>query len=243
MSIDSQLAFLIMGLPLFILLSLGFGAYFVYGIDPEFISAVISTVLVILLVWERLRGSLNRDLEYLHKNVLYKLYGAFGYRDYLFYTMENSKHYAMDIQNRRNDLKRHGRFLGFILLYPPDLLTRLDEYLLLHITFYRKFQKIRDLAGKKLEIPLTERREAGILWQRFGFESETPSGFDIDQEKPYKEAAEKLLKEQILLIAEARTLHETLKEEAKQIHEKLEVFFKRNNLRLEPEPTHSPFRY
>ena len=249
MSVGSKLALLVLILPI-ILILIAFTVviyYFGSSLDAKAIldvtSTVISLVLVDLLVWERLRDSLSKKLRYLHKNVLYKLYNDFGYRNYLFYTQENSKRHAGEIQCKRDDLEMHGKFLGLISLYPPQLLARIDEFLALHTTFYRKFQEVRGLAEKKLGISLN-RQEGGILWQELGFESETPSGFDPDQEKPYRETAKKLLKEQPLLITETKNLHETLKEETKKIYEKLEAFFKRNTLRLEPEPTfqgYSPY--
>lgn len=228
LSLGVKLALLILGLPIVILLSLSFGAFYLYRIEID-VTALVSAVLVILLVWERLRDSLSKNLEYLHKNVLFKLFSGFRHEYGLF-----SLHAQKEIKSLRLDLGRYGRFIGIIPLYPGKLLERIDEFLSLHDSFYGNLQKISDLAEIKMSSIWT-------FCHHLGFEYVYYSDPNPKREKEYIGKAEKLLKQQLKLVNETKNLHENLKKTQKQIYEKLEDFLKSNNLRLEVEPTGSKF--
>ena len=231
MSIDSKLALLIMGLPLSILLSLGFGAYFVYGVDPEFISALISTVLVILLVWERLRGSLDKDLGYLHKTTLFPLYSSFryGYDLMPLYTQK-------EIEALRLDLERYGRFMGIIRLFPKNLPKEIDELLSSNSIFYGNLQKIIESAKVNINIEPLDLAYVRQFCHYLGFNPQYYRQPDTEKLKQeYSEKAKNLPKKQLQLVNETKNLDENLRRMGAQIQKNLEDFFKRYNLRLEPE--------
>lgn len=227
MTLGVKLALLILLLPIVILLSLSFGAFYLYKIEIDN-TALISAVLIILLVWERLRDSLSKNLKYLHENVLFKLFSGFGPGYGLF-----SLHAQKEIKSLRLDLGRYGRFIGIIPLYPRKLLEKIDEFLSLHDSFYGNLQKISDLAEMKMEInPIMD------LCYHLGFEEVYYSHPGPEREKQYIGKAKKLLKEQPELVNETKNLHENLKKTKKQIYEKLADFLKSNNLRLEVEAIH-----
>lgn len=235
LSLGAKLALLVLVFPLllistlFIVVIYQFRASLEASLVLEAISALFSAVLVDLLVWERLRDSLSKNLKYLHKNVLFKLYSEF--RGYDLY------HSKDDIRKARIDLERYGRFIGIIPLYPRKLLERIDELLSLHDTFYGNLQKISNLAEKKLGKSL----DKATLWQYLGFEPVGWSKPSPKIEMQYKKTAQSLAREQAKLVNETKNLHENLEKTKKQIYEKLEDFLKSNNLRLEEEPTGSKF--
>jgi hypothetical protein len=170
-------------------------------------------------------------MEYLHKNVLFKLYSGFRSDYDLFYS-------KYEIKTARTDLERYGRFI-VIPLYPMKLLERIDEFLFLHDTFYGKLQQISELAEKKLGKSF----DRGNLWHYLGFDPVSYSKLSSEEEKQHIEMAQSLVKEQPKLVNETKNLHEKIKKIRKQIYEKIEDFLKSNNLRLELEPSYYPYRY
>ena len=230
MSVNTKLTLLVLALPVGVLLLLNLAIFYYYKTSIE-ASALLSAILVFLLVWERLRDSVSKKMEYLHKNVLFKLYYGFRYDHDLFYSKD-------EIKRIRTDLKRYGRFI-VISLYPMKLLERIDEFLFLHDTFYGKLQEISELAEKKLGKPLSKMS----LLHYLGFEPVSCSDLGPEREKEHIEMAKILLKEQSKLVNETKSIHENLKKIRKQIYEKIEDFLKSNNLRLEEEPSSYPYRY
>ena len=228
-SINTKLTLLVLALPICVLLLLDLVMSYYFKTSIE-VSALLSAILVFLLVWERLRDSLSKKLEYLHKNVLFELYDGFRSDYNLFYRKD-------EIKKARIDLEKYGRFL-IVPLYPTKLLERIDGFLFLHDTFYGKLQQISELAEKKLGKSFNK----GTFWHYLDFDPVNWSKPSYEEEKHYIETAQLIVKEQLKLIDETKNLHEKLKRTRKQIYEKIEDFLKSNNLRLELEPSHISYR-
>lgn len=187
------------------------------------VSSLLSAILVILLVWERLRDSLSKKLEYLDKNIFLSLLSKL--QD------DNNQVWVQDeIRKARDELKRYGRFM-IIALYPSKLVEKLEVFLSSHDAFYKKFEQLLEIGEERLGKPIDRWKFLHYL------------GFDIwcsqsspEERKEYVEIAESIIKEQITLVSESKALFITAKIERKQIHSLLEDFLKSNNLRLEPEP-------
>jgi len=196
------------------------------------ISALLSAILVNLLVWERLRDSLSKKLEYLHKNLLFKLYTDFQSGDMLYFSKD-------EVKRIRSDLERYGRFMG-IPMYPRNLLKSTDKLLSLHGEFYRRTQIIHKL-GLELIGEIKFRRD--LFWKLIGLKQSyvptyTPQNVQIHEEK-----VKVIKKEQTQLIEEIIDYEEKTRKMRKALFGKLEDFLKSNNLRLEPEPVYSPYRW
>lgn len=188
------------------------------------VSSLLSAILVILLVWERLRDSLFKKLEYLHKNFLFRLYYN---RPYLFWTQD-------EIGRLRSDLDKYAKFLT-LRLYPSSLLKEIDRFLSLHSKFYKRYQKIEELTKKQIERPADLNRE--LLQDSIGLLDHHPSSYTAESYERYKVIAQIITKENPKLVSEAKEFIEKTRESEKQIHSQLEDFLKSNNLRLEPEPS------
>ncbi len=74
MALSTKLTLLILLLPIGIIAILDVVAYYVHGTLIIEASNVLSSILVFLLVWERLRDSLSEKLEYLNENVFLDLF-------------------------------------------------------------------------------------------------------------------------------------------------------------------------
>jgi hypothetical protein len=185
------------------------------------VSSLLSTILVILLVWERLRDSLFKKLEYLHKNFLFKLYNN---RPDLFGTQDETK-------RLRSDLGKYAKFLN-LQLCPSTLLKEIDRFLFLHSKFYKRYQEIEELAKKQIERPIDLIRV--LLQYHIGLTDHHSSNYTTEAEKTYKGIAQTITKENPKLVSEAKEFIEKTKGSERQIHSQLEDFLKNNNLRLEP---------
>jgi hypothetical protein len=188
------------------------------------VSSLLSAILVILLVWERLRDSLFKKLEYLHNNFLFKLY---YYRSYLFRTQDETR-------RLRLDLGKYAKFLN-LQLYPSNLLKEIDRFLSLQSKFYKRYQEIEELAKKQIERPDDLSRE--LLQDSIGLVDHHPFSYTAERYERYKVIAQIITKENPKLVSEAKEFIEKTRESEEQIHRQLEDFFKNNNLRLEPEPS------
>lgn len=82
-SVSTKLTLLVLALPISILFFLDIAIIQYYKTSIE-VSAFLSAILVFLLVWERLRDSLSKKLEYFHDNYLFELYQAFQ-RDLVYF--------------------------------------------------------------------------------------------------------------------------------------------------------------
>jgi hypothetical protein len=124
-----------------------------------------------------------------------------------------------------------------IALFPSKLLKKLDEFLLLHETFYEKLQQLLDVGEKKLGKEVNR----WYLLHYLGFEIYSEPS--LEERKIYIELAKSIEEDQHSLVDETKTLFERTKTKEKQILEEMEEFLKCNNLRLKPEPVKvlSPF--
>jgi hypothetical protein len=188
------------------------------------VSSLLSAILVILLVWERLRDSLFKKLEYLHKNFLFKLYNG---TPHLFWTLDGTK-------KLRSDLGKYAKFLN-LQLCPSTLLKEIDRFLYLHGEFYKRYQGIEELAKKQIEKPINLTRD--LLQYHIGLTDYHSSSYTDEAEEIYKGIAQTITKENPKLVSEAKGFIEKTRESEKQIHSQLEDFLKSNNLRLELEPS------
>jgi hypothetical protein len=228
MALSTKLTLLVLVLPISIVAILDAITYYVFGTLIIEASNLLSSILVFLLVWERLRDSLSKKLEYLDDNVFLDLFSK----------VQNNLLWTQDeIKKARDDLKGHARFMT-ISLFPRKLLKKLDEFLLLHGTFYGKLQQLLDIGSKKLGKEVNR----WYLLHYLGFEiySSQPSP---EEEKAYIELVKSMKEDQHSLVDETKTLFEKTKTKERQIFEELEEFLKCNNLRLKPEPVKvvSPF--
>lgn len=219
MALSTKLTLLVLVLPISIVAILDAITYYVYGTLIIEASNLLSSILVFLLVWERLRESLSKKLEYLDNNIFLSLHSKL--QD------DNSQVWTQDeIRKARDDLKRYGRFM-IIALYPSRLLKNLNDFLSLHEAFYGKFQQLLDMGKNRLGKEVDRWKLLHHL------------GFDIwcspEEEKAYIEIAEAISKEQNSLVNETKTLFKKAKTKRKQIFEELEEFLICNNLRLKPE--------
>ena len=223
MAISTKLTLLVLSLPISIVAILDLVAYYAYGTLIIEASNILSSILVFLLVWERLRESLSKKLEYLDDNVFLNLYSKL--QD------DSSQVFPQDeIRKARDDLKRHAGFVS-IALFPRKLLKKLDDFLSLHEAFCGKSQQLLGMGEMRLGKPVDR-------WKLLHY-----LGFDIwcsessqEEEKAYNEIAETIKKEQLSLVSDTKTLFDKAKTKRKQIFQELEEFLKCNNLRLKPEP-------
>lgn len=233
--ISTKLNLLILALPISsIVLVFLVGFYFYRGsLDASAFATVVSSltsaILVILLVWERLRDSLSKKFEYIHKNFLFKLYSKFPTPD-LFW-----KSGVEEIRSLRFNLKKYANFLG-LKLYPKNLNEDLNEFLALHHEFFKRYQEIERLTMKQMGIenPLNLYRD--LLQHHIGFER-GHSSYNPDVEEKYKEAAQTIIKENPQLVVEAKDYLQKTNESVAKVYSELEDFLKSNNLKLEQETT------
>jgi hypothetical protein len=226
--ISTKLNLLILGLPISSISLIFIVGFYFYreSLDASAfataVSSLLSAILVILLVWERLRDSLFKKLEYLHENFLFKLYNM---SPYLFSPIDEPR-------RLRSDLQKYGRFLN-LQLYPSSLLKEIDRFLSLHSEFYKRYLEIEELA-KKHEKPRSLARD--LLQYNIGL-TDYHSSYSDEAEERYKGIAQTITKEDSKLVSETKELIEKTRQSEKQIHSQLEDFLKSNNLRLETEPS------
>ena len=229
-SVRTKLTLLVLALPISVLLLLDLVAFYYYKTSIE-VSALLSAILVFLLVWERLRDSLSKKLEYLHKNLLFKLYSAFRHGEDIYFRKD-------EVKSLRPDLERYGKFMG-ISLYPRNLLKQIEEFLIHHTEFYGSLQKLDELVEEYGLSP-----ERALLYHFIGIKPLGGLGsFNPALVKAYQKRMPTVLKEQSQLIEEVKGLLEKTEKMRKEIFEKLEDFLKSNNLRLTLEPAYisSPY--
>jgi hypothetical protein len=191
------------------------------------VSSLLSAILVILLVWERLRDSLSKKLEYLHKNFLFKLYSE-SRRPSPFWTQDETR-------RLRFDLEKYGGYLN-LNLYPKNLPRMIDEFLSLHGEFFKRYMGIEELAKKQIESPVD--LHGDLLRNYIGLDPYLPTSYTIEEKVKYGKIAQKITEENPQLVSEAKDFLEKTRSLDKQISDKLEDFLKSNNLRLEEEATY-----
>jgi hypothetical protein len=236
--ISTILTLLILVLPVLVILTLFAVIIYVYRTSFEAsailssLSASLSVILVNLLVWERLRDSLSKKLEYLHKNLLFKLYSIFGSSDLIYFQQD-------DIKSIRDDLERYGKFMG-ISLYPRNLLKEIDKLLSFHSEFRKRTEMVIKLAQEVIGESDLNRR---LFWGLIGIRQDDASARNPQERQMYEEKVEIIKKERPQLIEEMIHYDEKMVEITKRLLNKLENFLKTNNLRLEEERTYPLYRY
>jgi len=178
---------------------------------------------VILLVWKRLRDSLSKKLEYLHKNFLFKLYSDFS-RPNFFWTQD-------EIKRLRSNLEKYGKFM-VLRLYPRNFLNKIDEFLSLHGEFFKRYMEIEELAKKQVE-PVDLHRD--LLQECIGLKPDHRSSYVALVEEQYQKIAQNIIAEHPQIVSEGKEFLEKIRKLDKQVFEELEDFLKSNNLRLEEE--------
>lgn len=199
----------------------------------ETIPTLLSPVLVNLLVWERLRDSLSKKLEYLHKNHLFKLYQAFR-KDIIYFWQD-------EVKRIRTDLERYGKFMS-ISLYPRSLLSQIDEFLASQTEFNSSLQKLNELVEQYGLSPKKGPSHKQLFYHFIGINpQQSLSSYAATLVAAYKKKVPLVLKEQSQLIEEIKGLLKKTERMRKQIFDKLEDFLKSNNLRLEAKPAYREY--
>jgi hypothetical protein len=191
------------------------------------ISSLVSAVLVFLLVWDRLEDSLTKELRYVHKNFLFKLYSMFrdptvsGNPNLLWY-----EGYQERVHKLKLDLNEYARFLGLLKLYPKDLIKNIDEYLDSHSEFLNRYTKIEET--HKNQFP-------NIDYFRWfmEFSDYHPRGITPEEETKWKQTAQNITEENPQLVSEAQAYSQKTRKLVTIIFNELEVFLKRNKLGIE----------
>lgn len=226
MSVTTKFGIIFLLAPFVILTSFFYAFHFLYGITPDLFPDLapnlISTSVVLLLVWERLRGSLLKDLKWFHKYVLFKLYHKFQPKMDLYYIRKR------DFERLRTDLEEYGRSMG-LHLYPGKLLEMIDKFLELNEDFSPKLEKIEEWGQKEL---LSHYSLLTFL-HYLGIEPALYSSPSKPVEDAFRDVAQELIQKQPELINGAKDLLQKMRETRKQIYDLLEDFIKDNKLRLE----------
>ena len=219
MAISTKLALLVFVLPLSILIISDIVGFLVFGVLYIEVIAIFTSNWVFLLVWERLRESLDKKLEYLDETVFIGLYEVL-YDGSLCRKQE-------EIEKAKNELQRHGKFT-VLALYPKNLIKELNKFLQLHESFYDKMEQLLKISEEKLGEKPSKWTILGLL------------GFNIGDSHPANEAHQKtaisIQREHSKLIDDAKIIFEEAIEERKRILDKFEEFLKQNSLRLQSKP-------
>jgi hypothetical protein len=199
--------------------------YYIYGTLTIEAADLLSSILVFLLVWERLRESLSKKLEYLHKDYM-SLSSAYK-QGFLYF--RNWKH---DVERIQKDLKTHGSFLGLSLY--PTCLNKIDKFL-----FY--FDKIEDgmktvdTIGKGVSKIYDDRE---LWYDLLGIKKLESDRLEAYTKTPafnsYEQTAKTFKEEQAELLKRLKHLIGKTEEMKKELLRELEEFLKSNNLPLEP---------
>ena len=236
MPISTKLTLMVLVLPVSSMISVFGIGFYLYreSLDASAfataVSSLLSAILVILLVWERLRDSLSKKLEYLQKNFLFSLYAELR-RQYPFWTQDV-------IERQRSDLQRYGKFMVFGL-YPKHFLSKIADFLSLHGEFFRRYKEMEEMAKKQIERPVDLHRD--LLQNYIGLNPDYVSdSYTNETKEKYKEIAQKIIKENPQLVSETKDFLEKTRGLERQILNEFEDFLKSNNLRLEPERTSLP---
>jgi len=224
--ISTKLTLLVLALPVTVLILSDVIIFYYYKTVDA--SASIATIAILLLVWERLRDSLSKKLEYLHKNYLLNLYGAF----------KRDIHQISPKQVKRiiPNLERYGQFMG-ISLCPENLLRDVDEFLIFQNEFDGGLEKLYETAESYGLSPDKDSRDKRLLRHFTGIQPYEDLGtFEQTIVVSHQKRIQLILEEHPQLIEEIKGLSEKTEIMRKQIFEKLEDFLKSNSLRLAPEP-------
>jgi hypothetical protein len=148
MPVSNKLTLLVLVLPsifLFSVFGVGFYLYrnsFDTLVFSTAVSNFTSSIVVLLLVWERLRDSVLKKLGYMQRNILSGLSKEFT-------PSQNVFREKIDTKRLRVDLEKYGKFIHFSL-YPRGSLSKIDEYLLMHGEFYKRWRQIYAIVNKQI---------------------------------------------------------------------------------------------
>jgi len=235
MPISTKLNLLILALPISSLILVFFVGFYFYreSFDAQAFSTAVSSltsaILVILLVWERLRDSLFKKLEYMHKDFLSKLYFELPQR--LFYS-KNS------IIQLKSDLEKYAKFLG-LGLYPHNFLKEIDSFLFFYNEFFTRYKTIEEkanLARKQLHPNDTSFFISDFFQDFLGFKPEYRGHGNTEEENFYRELAQMSINENPKLVSEMMASYEKTRNLQNLIMDRLVDFLKSNSLGLEAKP-------
>jgi hypothetical protein len=255
MPMSTKLTLLVLVLPVLLIISVFLAGFCFYRESSDAsafstaVSSLLSAILVILLVWERLRDSLHKKLEYLHKSILLKIYQIYETdSSFLSPYPKMVKRMEDEVKAMRNDLQRYGKFM-IIPLYPRNLIKAIDEFWTSYGEFYSRFQKLIELA-EKIGLRVQDSSSEELFHHLIGiepFENYEPSDYNIapGDVKVLHERALSALKDQQQLVEQMNTKLKQTRKMREQIFNRLGDFLKSNNLKLEPEPVpvYSPGPY
>ena len=223
-ALSGKLAILVLVAPIVILAILDAVSFYFYGTLVIEFSNFLSSILVFLLVWERLRESLSKKLEYLHKSYM-ELSSAY-HLDFLYF-----RNYKDKVKGIMTDFKTHGKFLR-ISLY-PCCLNKIDKLLSLNTKIEEALDVVEDIAKKELKpyhydlwrhlIAIKELEQDEL--RRYT----TMASFPL-----YEQKAQTVKKEQAELLTELKSLGSETEKLKKELLGELQEFLKSNNLSLEP---------
>lgn len=217
MSVTSKLTLIVLILPLAVLIMANVLASFRLKISID-ISTLISAILINLLVWERLRDAANKKLDYLHTNILTKLYKYFYAKIEFFYLNE--------IEKLRKDLERYGKYF-LIPLYPRKLLKYLEEFVSYEQGFNEKLHKLREESSHYgLE-------NTDLLLHFLGIKKlARTDAYDKNLVEVHEKRCSIILKKHRELIDEMKELRKESDARIDKIKKELECFMKQNTLKI-----------
>jgi tRNA nucleotidyltransferase/poly(A) polymerase len=223
MAISTKLALLVFVLPLSVLIICDIVGFLIFGVLYIEVIAIFTSNWVFLLVWERLRESLDKKLEYLDSNIFLALYSELNVGN-LFFKQEK-------IEKAKNELQKHGKFM-IIALYPKNLLKKLNTFLQLHNSFYEKIGQLLKIAEKEFG----REPDKWIIFRLLGFGEFGYSHPSQQEVIAYTTVTLAIKKKHSQLLNDAINIYAEVKEEQKRIFEEFEDFLKANNLRLTLQP-------
>lgn len=228
-SVSTKMTLLVLILPIISLVFLDAIIYYFHKTLTIEISDLLTTILVSLLVWERLRESLIKKLEYLNKNYFLELYEIFKEQDIIY------QFPVRKLNKIGYDLERYGKFLT-ISLYPKDVLTKINIFLICYKKFNNKFSKIINIGKEKLERQFNMYYWLHLLGVRQLDKSYLQDKIGKSSFKLHENQANIIKEEQTKLVTETRNLHVEVEKIKREIMQELEEFLIRNGLKLESEP-------
>ncbi|MGA2385373.1 MAG: hypothetical protein ABSG33_02435 [Candidatus Bathyarchaeia archaeon] len=226
MPVSNKLTMLVFVLPsLFIVTVFGVTIYLYHNsFDASAIltavSSLTSSIVVILLVWERLRSSLFKKLGYVQRHILSGLTVEFS---------PSEKRFLEKTETRklRLDLEKYGKFIR-LSLYPRGLPLKIDAYLLAYDEFYKRWTQISEVANRQIS-NCSERDFAEYM----GLDLNYRGGLQGDLDKLYSSVSKALLMEKPQLSSEMKSYFEKCQKLQKEILDQLEEFSKSNSIETE----------
>lgn len=233
-SIGTQLTLMVVVFPILLITLLSTGVFYIYRqslealVVVEVMSTLSSVVLVDLLVWERLRDSLSKKLDYFHENYLLELHKGFNRISILYIG-------SPTVERIKRDLKRYGKFMG-ISLYPKDLPNKIDTFLISYGNFKKRWEKLRNIGKEQCDPKFFDE----YLWAHvLGIKILHGAWIESHSGKPkfklHLEKGDVVIKEHAKLIEDTKECLRRAETIQDKVLEKLQDFFKSNNLEFRPE--------